>query len=132
MNATLGILGWITQSMAYLAELVVYAVRAVWNTIITATIGFLEVVDDLLPDLGILDNALWRGLITGAVGFFVGVGLMIFLSFITGNWGIPCVFVLTIGFCAFVGFAADPDGDWSLGAPPSFGRGPGPQTPLNL
>ena len=133
MNASLGILGWIMNSMAYMTELVVYASHAVWVTAMKATISFLEAVDDLIPDLGIADNALLRALVMAGVGFFLGVGLMIFLSFITGNWGIPCVFSIAIAFCAFVGLMADPDGDWSLGDTPTFGRGGGGTgTPLNL
>ena len=133
MNAALSIIGWITESMAYISELLVYTLQALWVTLVKATIAFLEAVDDLFPDLGIADNALWRMLVMAGVGFFLGVGLMIFLSFITGMWGIPCAFVLAIIACAFVGLVADPEGDWSLGPWPTFGRGgQGPQTPLNL
>ena len=132
MNGLMSAFGWIANSVAYITELVVYSIHAVWVTTVKASISFLEAIDELIPDLGIVDNALWRGLIMGGVGFFLGVGLMIFLSFITGMWGIPCVFVSIIAFGASLRFAADPEGDWSLGDAPRFGRGPGPQTPLNL
>ena len=132
MNATLGMFGWILDSLAYLAEITVFAIHAVWVTTVRASITFMDAIDDWFPGVDILDNALLRLLVMGAVGFFLGVGLMIFLSFITGNWGIPCVFTLAIGFFMFVGLVADPDGDWSMGDWPSFGRGGGPQTPLNL
>ena len=129
----MSVVGWIAESMAYITELVVYSIHAIWVTMVKASIGFLEAIDELFPDLGVADNALWRGLIMGGVGFFLGVGLMIFLSFVTGNWGIPCVFTMAIAFCAFVGLVADPDGDWSLGDLPLFGGGGGgPSTPLNL
>ena len=133
MNGLMSIIGWIASSMAYMTELVVYSIHAVWVTTVKASISILEAIDELLPDLGIADNALWRALIMGGIGFFLGVGLMIFLSFITGMWCIPCVFTMAIAFCAFVGLVADPDGDWALGDTPTFGRGGGGiGTPLNL
>ena len=132
MNAMLGMFGWLLDSLAYLAGISVYAVRAVWVTIVGASITLLEAIDDYLPDIDILDNALLRLLVMGAVGFFIGVLLMIFVSFISGNWGIPCVFTLAIGFFMFVGLVADPEADWSLGEWPTFGGRGGPQTPLNL
>lgn len=134
MIVALGLFGWIAQSLAYLAELLVYSIHAIWVTIVRGSIAFLEAVDDLAPDLDIAHNALWRAVVMAVVGFFLGVGAMIFLSFITGNWGIPCVLTLAILFCAFVGLIADPDGEWGLGNLPAFGRGSNntPQTPLNL
>ena len=132
MNAVLGMFGWILDSLAYLAEVSVYTVRAVWVTIVGASITFMEAIDEWLPDIDIVDNALLRLVVMGAVGFFIGLILMIFVSFITGNWGIPCVFTLAIGFFMLVGLVADPEADWSLGELPTFrGRG-GPKTPLNL
>jgi hypothetical protein len=134
MNTSPGMFGWMAQSMTYLAEWVGYMVHAVWVTAVKAAIGFLEAVDEFLPGLDVAHNALWRAVVMAVVGFFLGVGAMIFLSFITGNWGIPCVFTLAILFCAFVGLIADPGGDWSLGNLPTFGGGGNntPQTPLNL
>jgi len=133
MNVMLALFGWIANSLAYLVEVSVYFVHAGWVTLVRAALALLEVVDDWLPDLGILDNPLWRFLVMAVVGFFLGVGLMIFLSFAIGAWGIPCAFTLAIGLCAFVGLMADPERDWSFGDFPSFGRGgSGPQTPLNL
>ena len=132
MNATLGIFGWILDSLAYLAEITVYAIRAGWVTIVRASITFMDAIDDWFPDIDILDNALLRLLVMGAVGFFIGVVLMIFVSFISGNWGIPCVFTLAVAFFMFVGLVADPDGDWSTGDWPAFGGRGSPQTPLNL
>jgi hypothetical protein len=128
----LGLFGWIAESLAYIAEIVFYTARAAWVLIVRASLALIEAVDEWLPDFGILDNPILRALLMAVVGFFLGVGLMIFLSFITGNWGIPCVFTLAIGFCAFVGLIADPDGNWSVGDFPTFGRGGGPKTPLNL
>ena len=126
------VVGWISESMARVADVSAYAIRAVWVTIVGASIGLLEAVDDWLLDFDILDNPLLRMAVMGVVGFLIGVVVMIFLCFITGNWCIPCVFVLVLGFCAFVGLVADPDQDWSLGDfPGSSGRG-GPRTPLNL
>ena len=125
-------LGWVSESMARVAEVYAYIVHAVWVTIVGASVRLLEVVDDWLLDFDILDNPLMRMLVMGAVGFLIGAALMIFLCFITGNWCIPCAFVLVVGFCAFVGLVADPDQDWSPGDfPGSSGRG-GPKTPLNL
>jgi len=89
------------------------------------------VVDEWLPDFDILGNAILRALLMAAVGFFLGVGLMVFLSFISGNWAIPCIFTLAIAFSAFVGLVADPDKDWDFGSFPTFG-GSGPRTPINL
>ncbi len=132
MNAILGMFGWILDSLAYLAEITVYAIHAVWVTIVGASITFMEAIDDWVPDIDILDNALLRLLVMGAVGFLIGVVLMIFVSFISGNWGIPCVFTLAIGFFMFVGLVADPDGDWSTGDWPTFGGRGDPKTPLNL
>jgi hypothetical protein len=133
MNLTLALFGWVANSLAYTMEVLVYSGHALWVTTVRAALAFLEVVDDWFPVLEILENAIWRFLVMGIVGFFLGVGLMIFLSFITGNWGIPCVFSLAIAFCAFVGLMADPEQDWSFGDFPSFGRNDnGPQTPLNL
>ncbi len=71
-------------------------------------------------------------MVMGALGFFLGVGLMIFLSFVISDWGIPCVFTLAIGFCALVGMMADPDRGWSFGDFPTFERDSGPKAPLNL
>jgi len=132
MNATVGIFGWILDSLAYLAEITVYAIHAVWVSIVGAALAFMGPIDDWLPDIDLLDNALWRLLVMGAVGFFIGVGLMIFVSFIVGSWGIPCILTLVIGFFMFVGLMADPDGDWSAGEWPSFGGRGRPKTPLNL
>ena len=132
MNAIVGMFGWIFDSLAYLTEITVYAIHAVWVTIVGASITFMEAIDDWVPDIDILDNALWRLLVMGAVGFLTGVVLMIFVSFISGNWGIPCVFTLAIGFFMFVGLVADPDGDWSTGDWPTFGGRGDPKTPLNL
>ena len=132
MNVIMGLLGWILDSLAYLAGVGVYAVHAVWVTIVGASIGLMDAVDEWLPDIDILDNALLRLLVMGIVGFFIGVVLMIFVSFISGNWGIPCVFTLAIGFCMFVGLVADPERDWSPGEWPTFGGRGGPKTPLNL
>jgi FtsH-binding integral membrane protein len=132
MNGMVALFGWIANSLAYLTEVSAYAIHALWVTIVRAALALLEVVDDWLPGLDILENALWRFLVMAVVGFFLGVGLMIFLSFIIGAWGIPCAFTLAIGFCAFVGLLADPERDWSFGDYPTFGRHNGPQTPLNL
>ena len=132
MNFIVGMLAWMLDSVAFMTEITFYMLRSVWVTIVGASIAFMDAVDDWLPDVEILDNPLLRLLVMGTVGFFLGVVLMIFVSFISGNWGIPCVFVLAIGFCMFVGLVADPDGDWSLGDWPTFGRGGGPKTPLNL
>ena len=133
MNMLIGVFGWIAESMAYITELIVYGLHAIWVTIVQATIAFLEALDDLFPDLDLAHNALWRAVVMAGVGFLLGVGLMIFLSFIAGMWFIPCAFVLAILACAFVGLMADPEGDWTLGPWPTFGRGGGgPQTPLNL
>ena len=115
MNIALSLIGWIADSMAYMTELIVYGLHAVWITIVQATIAFLDALDDLFPDLDLAHNALWRALI------------------MAGMWFIPCAFVLAILACAFVGLVADPEGDWSLGSPPNFGRGgSSPQKPLNL
>ena len=133
MNSYLGVIGWISDSIAYTHELTLYGLHAIWVTVVKACVTLLGAVDDLLPDLEIADNALWRTLIMGAVGFILGVVLTIFVSFITGNWRIPCVFTMAIAFCAFVGLVADPEGDWNLGDLPMFGgRGGGPSTPLSL
>jgi len=124
--------GWVSESMARVVEIYAYMVHAVWVTIVKGSIGLLEAVDEWLPDTDVLDNPLLRLLVMGAVGFVVGVVVMVFLCFITGNWCIPCVFILVVGFCGFVGLVADPDQDWSPGDfPGSSGRG-GPKTPLNL
>jgi hypothetical protein len=132
VNTTLALLGWVASSLAYTVEVLAYFLHAVWVMIVRAALVLLEVVDDQLPALEILENALGRLLVMGVVDFFLGVGLMIFLSFIIGAWGIPCVFTLAIAFCAFVGLMADPERDWSFGDFPTFGRNSGPQTPLNL
>ncbi len=133
MNVALSIVGWIADSLAYMTELIVYGLRAIWVTAVQATISFLDALDDLLPDLDIPHNALWRALIMAGVGFLLGVGLMIFLSFMAGMWFIPCAFIFAILACAVMGLVADPDMDWSVGPLPTFGRrGDGPQTPLNL
>jgi hypothetical protein len=132
MPLMLSVIAWLANSLAYLSELSVYALRAIWVTIVRATLALLEVLDDWLPTLDILENALMRLLVMGGLGFFVGVALMIILSLIMGNWGIPCCFGLVIGFCAFVGLVADPERDWSIGEFPRHGGPPGPQTPLNL
>ncbi len=126
------VVGWVSESMARVVEIYAYMVHAVWVTTVRASIGLLEAVDEWLPDIDVLDNPLLRMGVMGMVGFLIGVVVMIFLCFITGNWGIPCVFILVVGFCAFVGLVADPDQDWSLANfPGSSGRG-GPRTPLNL
>jgi hypothetical protein len=126
------IFGWIAQSLAYIAEIGLYTFHAVWVLIVRAALALIETVDDWIPDLDVLDNAVLRALVMAVVGFLAGVLLMIFLSLIIGNWGIPCVFALTIAFCAFVGLVSDPEGDWSFGSFPSFGGGSSPQIPLNL
>ena len=128
----LALFGWIANSLAYTMEVSAYFVHAVWVMLVRAALALLEVLDEWLPALEILENALWRFLVMGVVGFFLGVGLMIFLSFITGAWGIPCVFTLAIASCAFVGLMADPEREWSFGDFPTFGGSGGPQTPLNL
>jgi len=126
------VVGWVSESMARVVEIYAYMVHTVWVTTVRASIGLLEAVDEWLPDIDVLDNPLLRLLVMGVVGFLIGVVVMILLCFITGNWRIPCVFILVVGFCAFVGLVADPDQDWSLGNfPGSSGRG-GPRTPLNL
>jgi hypothetical protein len=127
----LSILGWIAQSVAFLAEIVAYSLQSIWISMVRATLSLIEGVDEWLPGLEILDNPLLRGLAMGVVGFFLGIALMVFLSFVTGNWGIPCVFLLVILACAFLGLVADPEGDWDFPAFPSFG-GSGPKTPMNL
>ena len=132
MHLTMALLGWISESLARTTEVMAYTLHAAWVTIVRGSIALMEAIDDLVPDIYILDNPLLRLLVMGAVGFFIGVVLMIFVSFITGNWGIPCVFVLAIGFCMFVGLVADPEAGWSIGDFPGFsGRG-GPKMPLNL
>ena len=132
MNFIVGMFAWMLDSAAYLTEITFYMIRSVWVTIVGAAIVFMEAVDEWLPDIDILDDALLRLLVMGTVGFFLGVVLMIFASFIFGYWGLPCIFALAIGFCMFVGLVADPERDWSLGDWPTFGRSGGPKTPLNL
>jgi hypothetical protein len=132
MNVMMALVGWIASSVSYLVEISVYSLHAIWVSIVRAALALLEGVDDWLPAYGILDNAVLRAVVMSVVGFLVGVVLMIFLSFVIGAWGIPCIFTLAIASCAFVGLVADPDSDWSLGDLPTFGRGGGPQTPLNL
>ena len=133
MNVMMALFGWIANSLAYMVGVWVYFFHAVWVTIVRAALALLETVDDWFPGLDILENAFWRFIVMAVVGFFLGVVLMIFLSFATGNWAIPCVFTLTIIFCAIVGLVADPEQDWSFGDFPTFGRNSGgPQTPVNL
>jgi len=127
----LNILGWIVQSVAFIVEIVAYSLQSLWIALVRATVSLIEGVDEWLPGLEVLDNPLLRGLVMGAVGFFLGVALMVLISFATGNWGIPCVFLLVIVACAFLGLVADPEGDWEFPAFPTFG-GSGPKTPLNL
>jgi hypothetical protein len=129
----IAIIGWIANSLAYMAEVSVYFLRVIWASIIRASLALLEAVDEWFPSIDIIENGLLRLLVMSVVGFFLGVGFMIFFSFVTGNWCIPCSLVLTIGFCAFVGLIADPERDWSFGDFPTFGRNSGgPQTPVNL
>jgi len=116
----------------YMAEIMLYAVQAVWVGIVRSAIGLIEAVDDWFPEFDILDNALFRGLVMGVVGFFLGVILMIFLALAIGAWEIPCMFVLTVLFCTFVGVIADPDREWEVGDLPHLGTRGGPKTPLNL
>ena len=125
------ILGWIVQSVAFIVEIGAYWLQSMWIAMVRATVSLIESVDEWLPGLEIQDNALMRGLVMGVVGFFLGVALMVFLSFVTGNWGIPCTFLLAILACAFLGLVADPARDWEFPAFPTFG-GSGPKTPLNL
>ena len=116
----------------YMAEILLHSAQAAWIGIVRSAIGLIDAVDDCFPGYDILDNALLRGLVMGVVGFILGVILMIFLALAIGAWGIPCMFVLTILFCTFVGVIADPDRDWEVGDFPHFGDHGGPQTPLNL
>lgn len=132
MNFLAVVFSWIMDAMAYMMDISAYSAHAVWVTIVKASIGLIEAVDEWFPDLDIQDNAILRALVMGAVGFLIGVILMIFVSFITGNWGIPCLFFLAIGFCMFLGLIANPEGDWSLGNFPTFGRGGNPKFPVNL
>jgi hypothetical protein len=124
-------IGWIIQAIALVWATTVFAVHALWVTVVQAAIAFIEVVDEWVVDIEILDNAVFRMILMGGVGFMLGVGLMVLLSLAIGMWGIPLAFFLSMGFCAFVGLVADPDEDWSLGDFPLFGDQP-PKMPLNL
>ena len=50
------VVGWISESMARVVEIYAYMVHAVWLTIVRASIGLLEAVDDWILDFDILDN----------------------------------------------------------------------------
>ena len=118
--------------VTYLMEILLYSLHGVWVVIVRAAIGLIDALDDWFPDYGILDNAILRGVVMGAVGFLLGVILMIFLALAIGAWKIPLAFVLTILFCTFVGVIADPDRTWEIGDFPNLGGRDKPKTPLNL
>lgn len=125
-------IGWLCESVARMAEAVVFALHAVWVTIVRAAIALIGVVDEWFADIDFLDNPLLRMAVMGAVGFEVATVLIIFLSLAAGYWCVPCCFIFSGGFCAFVGLVADPDQDWSVGSLPGSSRSGGPKTPLNL
>jgi hypothetical protein len=131
MHILVSLFTGLLNAWVYTIEVTMYLLHAVWVTIIRGAVAFLEALDDWVPALEILDNPFLRLVVMGGVGFFLGVGLMVFLSFVTGNWGIPCAFTVTIVLGMVVGLLADPEGDWSFGDWPTFG-GQGPKTPLNL
>jgi hypothetical protein len=118
--------------MTYGLEITLYLLHAVWIGMVRSAISLIDAIDDWFPGYDILDNALLRGVVMGGAGFLLGVSLMIFISLAIGAWGIPCSFIVTILFSVFVGIMADPEREWTVGDFPGFGRGGGPQTPLNL
>ena len=123
---------WILSFATVMLEGFVYVAYATWATLVQGTFNLLDLVDEYVEDVDIVDNSLLRMLVMGLVGFVVGVGLMIFLLLATGNWSIPCLFFLFVGFCLFLGLMADPDQNWRVGTFDEFRRGGGPRTPLNL
>jgi len=132
MQVMLSLIAWLASSAAYLSEVSLYAVRAGWVTIVQAVLSFLGVLDDWLPTLDIVDNAVMRLLVMGGMGFLLGVALMVILALLVGDWCIACCFGLVTILFAFLGLVADPERDWSVGDLPRYGGPPGPQTPLNL
>ena len=132
MDFILACIGLMFEAMAGMFEVAVYAIHAVWVTIIQASLSLMDAVDDWLIEIDIVDNPLLRLLVMGVVGFLIGVVLMIFVCFMAGYWAIPLVLALTMGFCMFVGLVADPDRDWSLGDFPGSSGRSGPKMPLNL
>jgi len=132
MDLILSLMAWLASAAAYLSEVTLYALRAGWVTIVQAVLSFLGVLDDWLPTLDIVDNAVMRLLVMGGMGFLLGVALMVILSLVVGDWGIACCFGLVTMFCAFLGLVADPERDWGVGDLPRYGGPSGPQTPLNL
>ena len=120
------------EATSRITELAAFLVYLVWAVAMQATLALLEGVDGFLPEYDIVDNVVLRALVTGSLGFSVGLVLMILLALAAGLWCLPCVFVATCMFGVFLGIAADPDQNWSIDGFPGFGSRGGPKTPLNL
>ena len=131
-----GFLIWTFRDViGYAFEVLGYTLQSLIKVIIGGAAAFIEWADEQLYDFDLADDPLWRALIIGGIGFFLGVGMLILLSMILGQPWVIITLMVAVALGVIVGLIADPDKDWSLGAFPVFprgGRGDGPKLPLNL
>ena len=115
-------------------EVIAYLAVAAIKTVIQGAAALVEWVDEQLGDFEIAEEPLARGLLIGAVGLLVGVGLVSLLAMVRHQPWVIVTLAASVAVGVTVGFLADPDRDWSIGPFPSFPRrgGGGPKLPINL
>lgn len=133
--ALVGFLIWtFRDAILYGLEIVVYGLQAGVRLCIQGAVFIVEWVDEQFEDLELADDPLARGLIMGAVGLVVGVGLVSLLAMVRNQPWVIVTFAATVGLGIGLGWFADPEHDWSIGPLPSFPwrGGEEPKLPLNL
>jgi len=114
------------------AEFFAYVLQWLWVATVRAFLAIIEWADEQWSDLGIADNPLWRTVLAGGIGFILAIIAVLIVAVVLGHSELVCLFILVVGFCAFVGLMADPDKDWSLPSFPGSGKRKGPGVPINL
>ncbi len=134
----LGLVGFLLwtfrDAIFYCFEVVAYALQALVKSLIQGAVAIVEWVDEQFGDLEIADEPLARGLIMGAVGLLIGVGLVMLLAMVRNQPWVIVTFVATVGVGIGLGLLADPERDWTIGPlpVPPWREGGEPKLPLNL
>ena len=130
-----GFLVWtFREHIFYLMEVAVYGLQAAVRLALQASVELVDLADEL-ADLDLADDPLARAAIMGAVGTLVGIVAVLILAMLRNQPWVILTFTIAIGAGITLGLVADPEGDWSLPAFPTFpgrGGGGGPQLPLNM
>ncbi len=129
----IGFLVWALRDvLAYSLELLAYALRALCLGVVQVAVGAINAMDELL-DGSVGDEPLLRGLAVAGFGFVLGLIILFLTSLARGTHWVFTILIGTTGVGLCLGLIADPERDWRIGPPPSYGNHDGNAgTPLNL